>query len=168
MTAASCTGPDRIQFFAYFCVNRMLRQILTYHLAFLMLLTNIGVPVFKHVCHTQNKTWASLYVPAKSCCRKEKSSGGWSRLPSAGKQTGFSSRPCCENHSGLLRLDTEFYCSNPSWGHAALDHVAVLSPIDEFPSVEITPFFHSTGSPHGPPVVLHGRSLLIAHQVFRC
>ncbi len=146
----------------------MLRQFLTYNLAFLLLLTNIGIPVFKHVCHTQEKSWSSLYVPAKSCCKKEKNTGGLCHLPPADNQTEFSSKPCCENHNGLIRLDIEFYCSYPGWDQSEQQVVAFADHIPVFSLSAFTPLFHSTGSPHGPPVILHGRSLLIAQQVFRC
>lgn len=146
----------------------MIRQILTFHLATILLFSNVGIPLFKHICHTQGKTWSSLVVPAKSCCSKKKVNGV-KPCHSAKSETGLTSRPCCENQQNILQLSVDYLQSNMSLAKAS----PPLDLHDAFVfSINYDLDFHSNHNsfhrPHGPPGNLYGRSLLISQQTFRC
>ena len=149
----------------------MVRRILTYHLIALLFVTNIGIPVFTHSCRSQAKSWSSIFVPAKSCCNKKKNATESKPCHSSksDESTGIKNTPCCENHSSIAKLGTHFikfhigtatkiqtYCPGP-----AFSFYTILS--DTFQSIG-----NADNKPHGPPLILYGRSLLISEQVFRC
>ena|SRR5687768_8869782 len=146
----------------------MIRQILTFHLAAILLLSNVGIPVFKHICHSQGKTWSSVVIPAKSCCSKKKLTGV-KPCHSTKTETGLDSRPCCENQQDFLQLSVDYLQSqlgltkcSPTFdfvGAFVFDYkcdLATNSNHNRFPKT------------HGPPGNLYGRSLLISQQIFRC
>ena len=146
----------------------MVRQILTFHLAAILLLSNVGLPVFKHICHSQGKVWASVVIPAKSCCSKKKLTGV-DPCHSPKNETGIASRPCCENQQDILQLSVDYLQSHlaitkcpPSFdflGTFVFNYKYDLAPTSN------TKRFHKA---HGPPRNLHGRSLLQFQQAFRC
>src|SRR5687768_9295126 len=147
----------------------MLRLVITYVLAVLLLLTNIGIPVFTHICHTQAKSWSSIYVPAKSCCSKNKDAMTLACHSDHSDKTQISRRPCCENHQELIQLNVDFlqtphkFGSNPSPIHSGAIVDAILN---NFNGNDQDLFI--TIKAHGPPIGLYGRSLLISEQVFLC
>ncbi|MDQ3017844.1 MAG: hypothetical protein M3R25_14120 [Bacteroidota bacterium] len=150
----------------------MIRRLLSYHLAIMMLLTNVGIPVFTHVCHTQGKSWSSAFIPAKSCCSKSKNNqtAGLCHLPES-KQEGVSyeARPCCENHSGFAQLNPEIILSGINFSLKSFDQASAVSV--QFFQSSLSAHFASVNSAypsHGPPSALYGRSMLIFQQVFRC
>ncbi len=149
----------------------MLRHILTYNLVVLLLLTNIGIPVYTHICHTQAKSWSSFYVPAKSCCSKKSKTPGMlvCHVPKAGADSSFKSLPCCENQSGLIKSEVTYTPSQVGWLNFSL---IVLTPV-VLPVDNLYPLSFAIGSTsilktHGPAYTIYGRSLLISQQVFRC
>ena len=146
----------------------MIRQILTFHLAAILLLSNVGIPVFKHICHSQGKTWSSLVIPAKSCCSKKKSVGT-NPCHSPKSETGLASRPCCENQQDVLQLSVDYLQSQIALTKSSptFDFIGTLVFNHNYDLVgnSNSNRFHKA---HGPPRNLHGRSLLISQQVFRC
>jgi hypothetical protein len=149
----------------------IIRKILTFHLATLMLVSNVGIPVYRHICHTQAKSWSSIYIPAKSCCSKKKNKTITSPCHPSGPENKaeLKGMPCCENQEGFLQLGIDFLrmqTENESAG-------SVMSFEGVFNLTSTSPVqFHSSSfpsnKPHGPPLILYGRSLLISQQVFRC
>ncbi len=146
----------------------MIRQILTFHLAAILLFSNVGIPVFKHICHSQGKIWSSVVIPAKSCCSKKKLIGV-DPCHSPKSETGLSGRPCCENQQDILQLSVDYLQS--------LIALTKCSPTFDFSGTFV--FHHKYDlvsnsnlerfhKAHGPPRNLHGRSLLISQQIFRC
>ena len=153
--------------FAYFCFL-MIRQILTFHLAAILLLSNVGIPVFKHICHSQGKTWSSVVIPTKSCCSKKKVTGGNScHTPKS--ETGLASRPCCENQQEIISLSVDYLQSHLALTKSSLidDFVGAFVNNHKFDLVTNSDH-NSLPKAHGPLRTLHGRSLLISQQVFRC
>ncbi len=150
----------------------MLRRLLSYQLAVMMLLTNIGIPVFTHVCHTQGKSWSSAFIPANSCCSKsdENQSYGFCHLPSAKEEgAAYEARPCCENHSGFVQLNPEVTLSGISSLSKPFDKVFASGIYEGQLRLEFNLAVCKTiVRSHGPPVVLYGRGMLIFQQVFRC
>lgn len=146
----------------------MLRQILTFHLAAILLLSNVGIPAFKHICNSQGKTWSSLIVPAKSCCTKKKVSAA-KPCHSAKNEPGLASRPCCENRQDILQLSVDYLQSLLALTKSSqtIDFVGAFvgSYIYDLVSISNSKKFQQA---HGPPRNLYGRSLLISQQVFRC
>ncbi len=149
----------------------MLHRILAYHLAALVLLTNIGIPVFTHVCNGQGKEWSSVLLPARSCCSKKKEEAKPChsiKRHACGKE-GVQPKPCCENKTSLAQLHSTFLSDLESWPVKKLEiapqafYAAAISTEFSFPLTTCFPF-----QPHTPPLPLHGRSLLISKQVFRC
>ncbi len=149
----------------------IMSRILTIHLAALMLVSNVGIPVFTHICHTQAKSWSSLYIPAKSCCSKKKHSSFTIPCHNSTQDNSaeIKSRPCCENQGGLLQLSDDFlrsHISNPGDVQIQACH-DVFEFASSFLAIQNYSFIQSYKS-HGPPITLYGRSLLISQQVFRC
>lgn len=150
----------------------MIRRLLSYHLAFMMLLTNIGIPVFTHICHGQGKSYSSIIIPAKSCCSKssDEKQVGLCHIPST-RSEGLSieARPCCENHNGIARLQSDLILS----GTGSMEKISEkfsLSPSSYIDLLVTSEYISSeeVTQTHGPPKRPHGRALLISHQVFRC
>ena len=151
----------------------MLHRIFAYHLAALVLLTNIGIPVFTHVCHGQGKTWSSVLLPARSCCSKKKSDNEVKPCHADDRscEKGMRPKPCCENHTSLLNTKSDFFNSHSTWvskvktSQQEFDAIFSISLIPDFSSPSLSSF---SFQPHAPPVPLHGRSLLIFKQTLRC
>ena len=149
----------------------MIRQFLTYYLITLLITSNIGIPVFTHICHSQAKSWSSICLPAKTCCSKTKSGDTMKPChPSTIKKgTGIKSRPCCENYSALIQLELDFIAKNSANENPL--QVLLSNNTLVFECCYPTAFFSSclsSNKAHGPPLSLYGRSLLISEQVFRC
>ena len=147
----------------------MLRKVITYHLAVLLLVTNIGIPVFTHICHTQSKSWASIYVPAKSCCSKKKAGMTQECHNPIKERAEINRMPCCENQQDLIQLNASFLQSLCKSDQGTAHFYLATSDIHilRIPFHENEDAFNSQ-KPHGPPEHLYGRSLLISEQVFRC
>jgi|GEM_PF-3404049 len=148
----------------------MPHRILSYHLAILVLLTNLGIPVFTHVCHGQGKEWSSVLLPVRSCCsKKAKPEKPCLDQKRAHCKKGIKSTPCCENHASLAQLNTNLLADFQVWSVKKLD---IVLPVFDITTQAIV--FSSTSAafssfqPHAPPMPLFGRSLLIFEQVFRC
>ena len=154
--------------FLYFWA-RMVRRIFIIKLATLLLICNVGVPVYTHICHTMGKSWSSIFRPAKSCCSKrmQKTQVNTCHFPQT--ETSLRKGLCCENQQEILQLHVDYLQNqlskdktkptpdiHVSYAFASLKHV--------FSS--ISNCWYSKA--HGPPGKLHGRSLLIAQQIFRC
>ena len=146
----------------------MVRQILTFHLAAILLLSNVGIPVFKHICHSQGKTWSSVVIPAKSCCSKKKVIGG-NTCHSTKGETGLTGRPCCENQQDILQLSVDYLQKQIALTKCSptFDFIGTFVFNHKYDLVTNTNSkkFHKA---HGPPRNLYGRSLLISQQIFRC
>ena len=149
----------------------MLHRIFAYHLAALVLLTNISIPVFTHVCHGQGKAWSSVLLPARSCCKAKKEAKPAKAChpsePSA--LQGIKPKPCCENHTGFLKTKSDCYNPLSVWVTKTFQLDFVALPFIDLPLC-FSSFSQSGFSfqPHAPPVPRHGRSLLIFEQIFRC
>ena len=149
----------------------MVRQILTYYLIGLLSITNIGIPVFTHICHSKAQSWSSILLPAKTCCSKKKNGDTTKPChPSSNKNdTGINKRPCCENHSEFVQLGVDFIQKYMVTGHSIQGpFINNILEIECFDSTVFFSSFLSSNKPHGPPLQLYGRSLLISEQVFRC
>ncbi len=150
----------------------MIRRLLSYHLAIVMLVTNIGIPVFTHVCHGQGKSWSSAFVPAKSCCSRSKNNKAEGICHIPGKESqglSFNARPCCENHAGFVQFQPDILISGAGLLLKGVDKF-LASPLS-YPEVRISGVslsMREATRSHGPPRTLHGRSMLIFQQVFRC
>lgn len=148
----------------------MLQRILSYHLAILVLLTNLGIPVFTHVCHGQGKEWSSVLLPVRSCCSKKAEPEKPCQVQkNTHCKKGIKSTPCCENHASLAQLNTNLLADFQAWSVKKLD---IVLPVFVFANQAIVFQSNSTTfssfQPHAPPMPLHGRSLLLFEQVFRC
>ena len=149
----------------------MVRQFITYYLISLLISSNIGIPVFTHICHSQAKSWSSICLPAKTCCTK-KNSGDTIKPchPSPIKNgSGIKSRPCCENHSALVQLGVDFITKHTVNENSL--QIPFINNTLAFECFDPTTFFSSclsSNKPHGPPLFLYGRSLLIFEQLFLC
>jgi hypothetical protein len=147
-----------------------MRLIKAIGFAAILLISNIGIPVYTHICHTMARSWSSIYVPAKSCCNK----GGKGMAPqntpvNISDFPSISQRPCCENQHGFIQLQSEFIQYLPQLLSAASTYYADADVFHNFSlSLYVTESTKLSCKPHGPPLSLHGRSLLISEQVFRC
>ena len=151
----------------YFC--NLLRLILTYHLTFLLLVTNVGIPVFTHICHTQSKSWSSILIPAKSCCQKIKSDGcSYSCHTTKESQAAeIGKLPCCEDQKSFLQLDVAYLQQLPD--HTIQDAQIVESTGSEFSSLLFLRGNEEIyNKPHGPPLRSFGRQLLLSYGIIRC
>ncbi len=149
----------------------MVQRILAYQLAFLILFTNIGVPVFTHICNGQGKVWTSVFGLGGSCCSKKKVTKAKVCHPAnvATNKKGIQPKPCCENRVAFQHLQSEFSNAIPNVEVKSLQKA--ISPA--IADVNLNSFSWSSDlsisfRPHAPPVKSHGRSLLIFEQVFLC
>jgi hypothetical protein len=151
----------------YFC--NLLRLILTYHLTFLLLVTNVGIPVFTHICHTQEKSWSSILIPAKSCCQKIKSDGCSSSCHATkhSQAAEIGKLPCCEDQKSFVQLDADYLQQIPE--NAIQGALTVATTVSALPSFT---FFNGNeeidNKPHGPPLRGFGRQLLLSYGILRC
>lgn len=147
----------------------MINRLISYHFAFLMLLTNVGIPVFTHVCHGQGMSWSSI-IPVKGCCSKKQI-----KESVIACHTGFqtpvetvSKKPCCENRTGFIKMKSDFIQTISGFlketSKVSADGIMTIDTFAGFSSlsVEGLPFLA-----HAPPFSLSGRSLLLFKQVLR-
>ena len=149
----------------------MVNRIIAYHLAALVLLTNVGLPVFTHVCNGQRKAWSSVLLPARSCCneKKEIKSSGACHVAVPGNGQSLQPKRCCEDHTQFLKTESDFFNPLSLWAVKTLQQDFVALPLVDvtYGFVSVSQAF-SSFQPHPSPMPLHGRSLLIFQQIFRC
>ena len=147
----------------------MVRRIFIIKLATLLLICNVGVPVYTHICHTMGKSWSSVFRPAKSCCSKRTQKSQVSICHFPQNETSLSRGLCCENQQEILQLHVDY-----------LQHQIGKERYE--PATDLPVHYTTTGledlafsisnyrvtKAHGPPGKIYGRSLLIAQQTFRC
>ncbi|MEO6133483.1 MAG: hypothetical protein ABIQ02_16705 [Saprospiraceae bacterium] len=134
-----------------------------------MLLTNVGIPVFTHVCHGQGMSWSSI-VPVKGCCSKKqvKETVIACHTEFHTQVETVSKKPCCENQTEFMKMKSDFMQAISGFLEETFKvSAAGIITIDTFSgffslSVERLPF-----QAHAPPVSLSGRSLLLFKQVLR-
>jgi hypothetical protein len=136
----------------------------------LVLLTHIGLPVYSHVCRGQEKTWHSVIVPVESCCTDRQKVRPCDDLPDAGSGQTLEKLPCCQDHTTVAGLDTDFTKNHTSFLVKVWPLAGLLQAVPPF--IEFLQPVHSTSCfsfhPHAPPDRLWGRSLLLFKQSFRC
>ena len=145
----------------------MIHRILAYHLAALLFLSNLGVPVFTHICKGMGRSWTSVLLPARSCCSHVKKVA---ETPASTKQAGCCAQKvkagsCCENRVSLVQLDCDLPVP-PGPGLSiddAPDYLATSNVPYTATFVVSTSFF-----PHDPPWPDQAKTLLLKYQVFRC
>jgi len=150
----------------------MLQRFFAYYLATLVLLTNVGIPVFTHVCNGEGKIWSSILVPKETCCSTKKQANPQSDChtevaPQYVQQVHPKS--CCQSYTDLLQIQSDFLAAGESSHSKNMDQA--LLPLPVFAAFFSAPALHSAPlsfHPHSPPVPLHGRSMLVFKQVFRC
>mgnify|MGYP000883495900 FL=1 len=149
----------------------MLRRILAYHLAFIVLLTQVGIPVFTHYCRGKGETWVTAFREGKHCCAKKiRAVARCGDREDDSCRTSVKKPPCCENRAKLVKMRAEFMPVQVEWAPAsALISIPALLPDQGLPA--LYPVVHDPAiffRPHAPPLYRHGRSLLIFEQLFRC
>lgn len=146
----------------------MLRRVITYHLAFLLLLTNIGVPVFTHVCLGHGKSWTSAFVPIHRSCASETLGAPetcCAKIKACCSSSNKSS-PCCDNTISFEQSDVDL----------------INAPVEEINLSEVYPqhFFGAewllnsefsaqvSFQSHAPPLPSQGIRVFLLHRVIRC
>lgn len=151
----------------------MLHRIIAISLTVLMLLTNVWVPVYSHICNGRGQAWHSILLPAKSCCSKSRTRNRCHPPASATTpvQQGLKKKACCENEIKFVLAASRCTAELSGWSLLT----SQLSPLAALPQqafqcpylpVVAVPGFLSFW-PHGPPAPLSGRWILIFKQVFR-
>lgn len=148
----------------------MIRSGLLAYIALSLLLGQINLPLFTHVCHGMGKTWTSVAKPPKACCGKRKLTlqEPHKSLSNPKSCDTIDKSRCCEDHINYASLSVglihQLVKTYPHFNWIA----------DKAPFVNRS-FFQSALTSiegivyvHGPPGKLHGRSLLISQQIFRC
>lgn len=146
----------------------MLKRAITYHLAFLLLLTNIGVPVFTHVCLGHGTSWTTPYVPMHLSCAKE---AAGATETSCGERkaccsSSSTSKPCCDNTISFEQADIDQV-------FAAVEEIYLSKVVPQLffvtqwilqPELSTQVSFQS----HAPPLLPQGTNLFLLHRVIRC
>jgi hypothetical protein len=166
-----CKGGYNLKITFAFGYN-MFQRILAYHLAILVLLTNVGIPVFTHVCHGQGTVRSSLLLPSGGCCGKKQQVEQPVQACHSTKKCekpGIQQKPCCENKVSIARTDSDYFDGQGAWALKSLGNIFVSLPTSSA-TIPTSAFSQHIISfqPHAPPVQLHGRSLLVSKQTFRC
>lgn len=147
----------------------MKRRILAYFFSSLVFVTNISLPVFTHICHSQSKSWSSVYFPAKSCCSgiKSKNRTGCRKVKIADPyQVGKT--PCCENQQELIVSGIQCLQVLKETKQSPSDHFMEI--FNQVRTFQLPCFFKAFQSIKikSPPYYRYGRSLLGFLQVIRC
>lgn len=151
-----------------FNYTMIVRRILAFYLSGLMLLTQIGIPVFTHVCRGQEKVSMVAFGPAKSCCSKRTHQLQANALSATTER--IQKMPCCEDRTEILKVKADFVKASES---PVLKHIESALPalpayVSIFSQHSIVDHPLLSFIPHAAPIPLHGRSLLIFEQNFRC
>jgi hypothetical protein len=85
------------------------------------------------------------------------------------ERASINRMPCCENQHDIIQLNAQYLQTICKSDQGFTQIYVPISAIDilHIPFPEKSDVFNSQ-KPHGPPVHLYGRSLLISEQVFRC
>lgn len=150
----------------------MVHRILSYHLAILVLLTNLGIPAFTHVCHGQGTVRSSLLLPSVGCCGKKRQVEQPAQACHSTKKCeklGIQPKPCCENKVSVARTDAGYFDGQEARVIKRLSDILVSLPTSVVAMPILASSYHFVSfQPHAPPLQLHGRSLLVFKQTFRC
>lgn len=146
----------------------MFRQILSIPLVLLVLISNIGLPVYSHICNGRGKTWHRIARKPSGCCSSSKMVITCHR-EHCSPVPALQPRPCCENRFRLVQATLPDFLVAGAEVHvpvlpSPLQHVVVPQPLSFLVAPILrTPCFW----PHAPPLLAGGRFLLQLIQVFR-
>jgi hypothetical protein len=149
----------------------MARRVFSWYLVLIVGLTHVGIPVFAHVCHTQKEMWLSMVLPSKAACHEDEeqnqiASGCHSLLEPV---TSISTKPCCEDQTGLLKVESSYCSSLPGYENKA-DQTGYVTAFHI--RAPVVPEFSDSNlflqRDQGPPILYSGRELCIRLQDFRC
>lgn len=146
----------------------MFHRVYAISLAVLVLLANVGVPVFSHVCNGRGKVWRSIGVKARSCCSGAIKGPGCYKK-SGQSETGIRKKSCCENHFQFVKAPISQYTSIAAQdlGNLLSLAAAVLPTIFHIESHSFLPDQRQAFWPHAPPLIYSGRTLLLNKGVLR-
>lgn len=145
----------------------MLHRFIAIQLATLVLLTNVWVPVYTHVCNGRGQLWQSVGFQARSCCSRSQTAKRCHPAP-AKNRVGIHKKPCCENRIGFIQTHSTFTAGIGAIEFKCLASQPLPPPAMPALSGALTAALQSgLFWPHAPPLPLFGRSLLLFQQVFR-
>ncbi|HEY3387056.1 MAG TPA: hypothetical protein VGK46_11135 [Saprospiraceae bacterium] len=148
----------------------MIRSSLLTYFALSLLLGQVNLPLFTHVCHGMGMTWTSVAKPPKACCgKKKKNLQEHHKVSSEAKSCDtIAKSPCCEDHIKYASLSVQFVqqaikvFAHTNWVSFT------FQTLEESLFLPTPPSADAIVHVHGPPGKLSGRALLIAHQLFLC
>ena len=149
----------------------MKRHILSWYLIIVVGLTHVGIPVFAHICHGEGEMWFSMILPSNGSCHTKADSMA-SEDPCHEKNlpaTTVNAKPCCENQSGLLKIESS-YCSSLPGNESKAEQSAMLLdfPFEGIFFLHAGLYNHGIERDHALPALIYGRELCIRLQDFRC
>lgn len=149
-----------------------LRRLLAHHLALLVFVSQLYLPVNTHVCHGMGKIWSAIWVKPDSCCKNTKAKIFKIHVHSEQTQRSkleWKQLPCCESHISCLALAAQYVKSASSSVAKSPETTQAIS----CPLLKLCSSFLSFQNPlcillHGPPPPRSGSEILTWHQVRRC
>lgn len=161
--------PILLQTFLYICIIPSMRILTTYCLTILLLLTNIGVPVFTHICHGMGRSWTSILIPAEGCCKLAKKDmvRPYGNYPVEASGPVLRKNPCCESLTSFVGIESEFIQSLPTDQEPTGKNIPSILNGKAWIGATSTPLPELRPDSHLDPVLPYGRSLLVFQQVFR-
>ena len=149
----------------------MIRRLFSWYLTIVVVLTHVGIPVFAHICHGKGEMWFSMILPSNASChtKADRIDNQNACLEKSLPSTTVNAKPCCENQTGLLKIESSYCSSLPGNESKEAPSAAVI----DF-SFEGIFFLHAglynpgIERDHAPPVQIYGRELCIRLQDFRC
>lgn len=150
----------------------LIRKFQAFWLIGIIALSNVSVPTFKHVCHSAQKSWASVFIPSKKGCCKSKQAKICTPCPDLQKsntKNEVRKSPCCESYNDIVHLGAQYGINSANKSNC--NPIVLFNPVGCVDALYKTSYA-STAVPclsTSPPYKkLYGRSLLIFEQLFLC
>lgn len=159
------TGSCRLGTLLYFCA---VLRLLAYNLAGLVLVVNLGVPVFTHACSGMGTTTTSFFLPFIRCCEHGMPvEDDCEETPEPICCGANGKSGCCDNNISFEQLHGDLFFSltenNIHVDKLLLSGVAYSHLTPEEVSISSISFY-----PHAPPGPDPPKAIRLKYQVFRC
>lgn len=136
-----------------------MKTLILFFLSALLFLGNIGIPVFTHACE-EDGVFTSFFINQQNHCQEKTSN-----LPPCCQKE--KKKDCCHDEKTVLQLDEKYVVTHG----LSIPPIHFLYPQNQhFPSYRVFPLsevvsIQTWDDP--PPILKHGKELLIYHCTFR-
>lgn len=141
----------------------MIRVVGLWFLMTLLLASNVGIPVYKHVC-SEDGVFTSFFVPNETHCGADSQQH---KKETTCCEEETKEKGCCHNETKIYKLQEEYAFSSLKFDFEPFDFIVpqAFSFFDNHSNVAIAEKCLTSFA--NPPPLVFGKQLLIHHQVFR-